>query len=300
MAIEAETAPWFLLYGPLGSGLTTALNAFRELDFLTVAGIPPQEIEAFLAGMAASQKPMALVPAFNPYEIAPLDAKTLLEQLKARYPQFQFFYLSTPTEVLIQRYAAREKQHPYDKSGIRDAIEAEQLFYQTLKPLSDYHVDTSTTTAKELVLKVSRVLNRDVPVLPMSITLTSFGYKHGVPSDAELVFDMRFLPNPFYEETLRPYSGLDQAIRDYVFQFPEATAFLTHWQNLLAHSLPLYQQQGKTRLAIGIGCTGGQHRSVVMTLALAEFLQQTFPDFEVRVIHREQSRWPQQPCAAKS
>ena len=131
--------------------------------------------------------------------------------------------------------------------------------------------------------------------------MTSFGFKHGVPTDAELVFDMRFLPNPFYEEALRPLTGLDKPVADYVFMRPEAIQFLETWQTMLTNILPSYQQQGKTRLKMAIGCTGGQHRSVAMTMAIASYLQETFPDFNVRVDHREQSHWPQrQPAPASA
>lgn len=244
-------------------------------------------------------QPIALSPELNPYEMSASQVKAQLETLKQRYPELKLLYLSTPTETLIQRYSAAEKRHPFEKAGLKDAIDQEQLLYSTLKPLSDYHIDTSTTTDRELTLKIAKVLKIDMGAQAMTVHLKSFGFKHGVPTDAELVFDMRFLPNPFYDESLRPLTGLDKPVKDYVFGFPETKEYLKHWQSLVAHSLPLYQQQGKTRVTIGIGCTGGQHRSVAMTMALSEFLKETFPGYDVRVAHREQNHWPQHTPAPR-
>lgn len=294
MAVEENGLPSFLVYGPVGAGISTALRCFKEFNYLTLHGVAPQQLERYLLLAETGESPVAVAPAINPYEVTPSETQTVFEQIKSRFPELKLLYLSTPTPTLIQRFAAAEKHHPYEQNGIHETIEQEQALYQALKPLSDYHIDTSSTNTTELGLKIAKVLNIDTGIQPMTVHLTSFGFKHGLPPDAELVFDMRFLPNPFYDETLRPQTGLDKAVQDYVFGFPETHAFLTHWQNLLSHTLPLYQRQGKTRLTIAIGCTGGQHRSVAMTMALAEYLRQTFPDYDIRVVHREQNHWVSQ------
>ncbi len=299
MAVEQGPFPSFLVYGPSGTGLHTALKAFRQLYFMTVAGVSPDSLERILSVSESENQPLAISPALDPYEVSPGEAATLFTALSQNHPNLKRLYLSCPTEVLIQRYAAAEKQHPYDKTGIRDVIEREQSLYKALKSFSDYHIDTSTTNNRELELKIAKILNLDLGVEPMSVTLTSFGFKNGVPTDAEMIFDMRFLPNPFYEESLRPQTGLDQPVIDYIFQFPETHEFMKHWQNLLAQTLPLYQRQGKTRINIGVGCTGGQHRSVALTMALSNFLKTTFPNFNIRTIHREQNHWPQQASTVK-
>ncbi len=285
--------PSFLVYGPSGSGISTALQAFRDHGFLAIAGIQPESAERFLLMAEEEGKPIALAPEINPDETSADTVKAALEALKARFPELKMLYLSTPTPVLIQRYAEKDKPHPYETNGLKNAIEHEQGLYKQLKPLSDYHVDTSTTSALELALKVAKVLGIQTEAQPMTINLLSFGFKNGAPNDAEMIFDMRFLPNPFYDESLRPFSGLDKPVKDYIFSFPETAEFLEYWQKLLVHSLPLYQRQGKTRITIGIGCTGGQHRSVCLTMALANYLKEALPDCHVRITHREQQNWPQ-------
>ncbi len=296
MAIALNESPSFLVYGPHGSGLTTALQAFREFGYMTVSGAALNGLEQLLAMAQAENRPAALSPEINPQRVSPEEALSQLKSLKVTHPDLKFLYLSTPSEVLLQRFSASEKSHPYEKDSRLSAIDHEQMVFSALKTLSDYHIDTSTTSSRELRHKIAKILKIDLALMPMVVTLASFGFKHGVPSDAEMVFDMRFLPNPFYDERLRPQTGLDQDVKDYIFSFPETEVFLTHWQNLLAHSLPLYQKQGKTRITIGIGCTGGQHRSVAMTMAISEFLKQAFPDYQVHVVHREQHHWPKQPA----
>jgi RNase adapter protein RapZ len=292
MAVERH--PPFLVYGPTGAGLSTALKAFRGFNFLTLGGVEPESVDRFLMMVENEGNVVAMTPLFNPHKIAPLEAMSFLEVWKSKYLTLKLLYLSCPTETLIQRFSAAEKQHPFEAIGLQETIEMEQLLYQALKPLNDYHIDTGSTNDMELTLKIAKILNIDAGTQPLTIHLTSFGYKHGIPTDAELVFDMRFLPNPFYEESLRQKTGLESEVQDYVFSFPQSVEFLNHWQILLAQSLPLYQQQGRTRIKIGIGCTGGQHRSVTMTLAMADFLRKTFPAYDIRVTHREQSHWPQQ------
>ncbi len=299
MAVAPDHLPSFLVFGPVGSGITSTLKAFREFGYLTVAGVVPDALERYLALAGTGERPLAISPEFNPHEVTPTEACTLLEFLKQQYPNLKLLYLSTPTDVLVQRFVTAEKKHCYETNGLKSAIESEQLIYKALKKLSDYHIDTSSTTATELTLKIAKVLNINVGVQPLQVNLVSFGFKNGVPTDAELVFDMRFLPNPFYDETLRPLTGLDQPVRDYVFNFAESREFIEYWQKLLAHTLPLYQKQGKTRVTIGIGCTGGQHRSVAMTMAISSFLQETFPDYDIRIIHREQNHWPKPSPAPK-
>ncbi len=293
MVVNAEDFPSFILYGPIGAGISTALKSFLEYRYVTVGGVTPASVDTILTMAHQEHRPAAIALALPPNEVSAEDVTRQLQALKATHANLKFLYLSCPTDVLMQRFAATEKAHPYEKEGgIMATLEAEQLLYRPLKSLSDYHVDTSSTSKQELELKIAKILNIQVGVQPMTITLTSFGFKHGVPTDAEMVFDMRFLPNPFYDESLRPLTGLDKPVSDYVFQFPETHDFLTHWQNLLTQSLPMFQQQGKTRLNIAIGCTGGQHRSVALTMALAQYLQEQFPTFTLRVVHREQTHWP--------
>lgn len=290
----------FLVYGPIGSGLTSVLKAFREFGFITISGISMNAMDSYLMIGEAESRDVAISPAINPYETDSKEVKEVFETLKQRNPHLKLLYISTSSEVLVQRFSATEKQHPYQRYGIQDVIEKEQELYGSLKLLQDYHIDTSSLTESELRFKIAKILGIDAGSQPMIINITSFGFKHGVPLDAEMIFDMRFMPNPFYDEVLRPQTGLDKPVKDYLFNLPEVREFLTNWQNLLVYSLPLYQKQGRSRMTIGIGCTGGQHRSVVMAVQLAELLSITFPDYEINVIHREQHHWPQQQASAST
>lgn len=294
MGVELEPShPSFLIWGPLGSGLNTALKVFRGFRFLTLGGISLESIDRYLMMAEAEGKPLALTLEMNPFYVLPSEVKAILETLKTKNPGFKVLYLSASTEILIQRFSTLEKEHPYEHAGgIQSTVEQEQSLYRELKSLSDYHIDTGMLYEQELERKIAKILGKKVESQPIAVHLTSFGFKKGIPLDAEMIFDMRFLPNPFYNEELRPKTGLDKEIQDYVLSFPEARQFLEHWQNLLSCAIPMYQQQGKAKLAIGIGCTGGQHRSVVMTMLLSEFLQKAFPDSDIRVTHREQSHWP--------
>lgn len=224
-----------------------------------------------------------------------------LAQLKERLGDVKVLYLSSPITTLSQRVASQEMPHPYEQliqllnwgETLSYWLNQEQDLYKALKPLTDYHIDTSAIAPRELFHKVAKVLNKPMEAPPLSVEIVSFGFKNGVPSDCDLVFDVRFLPNPFYEPELRPMSGLDKPVSDYVMKFPETQTFMKHWYELIAHTLPLYQKQGRTRLTIAVGCTGGQHRSVALAHSLGQYLTQHYPDFKAHVTHRERQKWPQ-------
>lgn len=290
MGAVAHTS--YLIYGPSGSGLTTALAAFREFGFLTSSGMSLDAIPRFFVLGETEDKAVAICPEIHPDGVAPEEAFAQLQNIKTSHPELKLLYLSSPTDVLIQRYADAEKAHPYETTTLKAAIEAEQAIYQKLKPLSDYHIDTSTTSSQEIRHKIAKLLNIGLDAPTMTVNLMSFGFKHGVPTDAEMVFDMRFLPNPFYIPELKPKTGLDKPVSDYVLTPQTAQGFIQHWEKLLAHTLPLFQAQGKTRITLAIGCTGGQHRSVAMTEHIAKFLKGQFPEFNINIIHRETSHWP--------
>lgn len=294
---EGNTAlPNILLFGPHGAGISCALNAFQEHGYQVCRNIPIASLNVFLSPDITRERPVVLVPDLDPATLTPTQVVDTFQQLQEQAPGLKLFYLSSPTETLIQRFTHADKRHPFElEAGLRAAIESEQAIYRELKPLAEFHVDTSTTTPAELSMKVAKVLGKPMETQPLTLYLVSFGFKKGVPTDAELVFDMRLLPNPFYDESLRPLTGLDQPVSDYVFSFPEVREFLEHLSGLLGVSLPMYRQQGKTRLTIAIGCTGGQHRSVAMTMAVARYLQESFPDYRINVLHREQQNWPKQP-----
>ena len=294
----------FLVIGPYASGRTQTLKAFRDLGFMTLSGSDSFTQAVALLETMAEQSPKAEGVAVSLSLLPTIPVESALEdlaQLKERLGDVKVLYLSSPITTLNQRVASQEMPHPYEQliqlmhwgQTLSYWLDQEQELYKALKPLTDYHIDTSAIAPRELFHKVAKVLNKPVEAPPLSIEIVSFGFKNGVPSDCDLVFDVRFLPNPFYEPELRPMSGLDKPVSDYVMKFPETQTFLEHWTSLIGHTLPLYQKQGRTRLTIAVGCTGGQHRSVALAHSLGQYLNQHFPDFKAHVTHRERQKWPQ-------
>ncbi len=301
----AAESRYFLLIGPSGAGVTTTLNHFSGFGFMTVADVVPDALESVFEALAPIHASVAFslklpqtwadVPdegeLFQQVEQLAADLKAFL----ARTPQMKVLFLDAPETTLIQRYLGSGAPHPWEGNSLTQAVALDLRLHSILKPLKHYHIDTHSVPLDEVPLKVAKMVGVQAEPRHFTVNLMSFGFQYGIPLDAELVFDIRFLKNPFYDENLRPLTGLDQPVKDYIFSFPFAHTFLEQWTTLLAGMLPQYRQQGKTRLNIAIGCTGGQHRSVCMTDALATALRQTYPEYNVVVVNRETARWPQAP-----
>lgn len=283
----------FLVLGPYGSGLTTALNAFGEFGYLTVSGVEPDQVHNTIAPLLSGASPVAFALRLTP----DTDASAVLSALhtlKENLPSLKVLTLDAPEGDLIQRYVRAEKPHPFESlglQGVEASVRQDKALNTPLKALKDYSIDTSTTTGSELRLKVAKILGRPMDNTSFTVQITTFGFKYGAPQDAELMFDMRFMTNPFYDEALRPLNGRDKPVRDFIFNLPEAEPFFKQWSALICSMLPLYQAQGKTRLSIAVGCTGGKHRSVCMAEALATHLKEYCPAYQVVMTHREMLKW---------
>jgi UPF0042 nucleotide-binding protein len=290
--------PPFLVFGPAGSGLSTALDIFSDLGYLTLSGIPVDRGGDVLASLHTEKTPLAFSPRVTPGS-PPETAGASLVALRQALPNLRVLRLDAPEETLIQRYLHSQKPHGFETavaSGLKEAIAAEKQWFSVLgglPELKDYSIDTSTTTVVELRNKVARILGLPVENREFTVYINTFGFKYGAPPDAELMFDMRFMTNPFYDEALRPLTGRDKPVRDFIFKLDYASAFFEQWSRLVADLLPRYREEGKTRLAIAIGCTGGKHRSVCMAEELARYLVGQCPDFRVVLNHREMRRWGQ-------
>ena len=285
--------PIYIIFGPNGAGLSSALNVFCEFRYLTLGGVTPEILRQSLPILVSEHPAIVYHLALDPKNTNIQDTKTFLEDLHNTIPTLKILYLSTPTDVLLQRFDTNQKIHPYQPDGLdlRYAIEQEQLLYQALKPVTDYHIDTSKISVEELRLKIAKLLHIEIESQPIALNLMSFGFKYNIPTEADIVFDVRFLPNPFYDASLKPLSGLDKPVYDYVLGFEETRQFLDKLADLLLGILPAYQQQGRTRLNIAIGCTGGQHRSVAIIEALAKQLKTKLAENEVNIKHREMPHW---------
>lgn len=287
----------FLILGPAGSGMTTAREHFARYGFMSVADIRPENLAPLFEALSGHYERIVFSLTLRPDDEGRLDSiRQTIQQLKAAHDNLKVLCLDAPEHVLIQRYGDSGKPHPFAgvAGGLQAAVSEEKRLFAALKPLKDYSVDTSTTDPLELKNKIAKILGLPEEETGLTLYLTSFGFKYGLPMDAELVFDMRFIKNPFYVDELRPRTGQDKPVVDYIFDQAGVREFFDQWCRMLDTMLPRYQAEGKARLSIAIGCTGGKHRSVCMTEAVAAYLKRKHPTYNIVVGHREVFRWSDQ------
>ena len=199
-----------------------------------------------------------------------------MDTLKAMEFRYKVLFVDADTAAIIQRYKETRRSHPLlaETGSLSKAVERERAAMEPLRARADYIITTTTLPVRKLR---GQVLDMFAPhrntVSEMSISVTSFGFKYGIPLEADLVFDVRFLPNPFYVAELRPLTGLDKGVADYVFATPSAQELMEHLRGLMDFLLPHFVEEGKSALVIAVGCTGGRHRSVAVTHALCEYIQ---------------------------
>ena len=213
----------------------------------------------------------------------------MLEELDASGMRYEILYLESSEDVLIKRYKETRRFHPLSgKDGrVDQGIREERKRLTFLKQRADYLIDTSHMLTRELRAELTKIFVENKEYKNLYISVLSFGFKYGIPADADLVFDVRFLPNPYYIEELRPKSGNDKEVRDYVMENDKAKEFLTKLTDMVEFLIPNYIQEGKTQLVIGIGCTGGKHRSVTIANALYDRLTVTEEDYGLKKEHRD-------------
>jgi UPF0042 nucleotide-binding protein len=211
-----------------------------------------------------------------------------LDDLRRSGARTRVLFLDASDEILVRRYEAARRPHPLAEGGLADDIVRERALLEELKGQADVVVDTSGYNVHELRERLRELFGEDEPAAGIQTNVVSFGYKHGLPLDVDLVFDCRFLPNPHWVDRLRPLPGTDPEVRRYVLEQPEAKAFLEELDRLLALLLPAFVREGKSYLSIGVGCTGGRHRSVVIAGELAK--QLTRLGFPAGVNHRDLDR----------
>lgn len=286
--------PVIIVVGISGAGKSTALHVFEDLRFVTADGLPPAvlpEMASLLHGHPGDIiRGIALGVALphDGFSRALLQAMKRME-LDGTRPQLLF--LSASPEVILRRYATTRRPHPLEREGVglEKAMEEEVQRLEQVRAAADLVIDTSSCSIHDLRRMIQhRWQSGEGRIRALKVNLISFGFKYGVPGDADLVFDMRFLPNPFFVETLRTQSGLDECVADYVFADPQAATFKQKFLDFISFLLPYYDNEGRYRLTIAIGCTGGRHRSVAMTEALARTLAQQ--DYAVSIEHRHIGR----------
>ena len=261
-----------LVTGLSGAGRSTALRQLEDMGYFCVDNLPPQMMATFISMCQCEDiEKVALV----------VDSRTRMFFADI----YKILYLETADEVLIRRYKETRRKHPMGTNTIMQGIAVERQRLGELRNMAQHIIDTSTMSAKQLSEMLWGLFSdehkRDT-ILPV---IVSFGFKNGIPLDADLVFDVRFLPNPFYDPALRPMSGLDAPVRNYVYDHEQTRLFEDKLVDLLEMLLPYYQQEGKYQLVVAIGCTGGQHRSV----AVAESLYRRLTNDKIQCVvqHRD-------------
>lgn len=282
---DSNTNHLLLVTGMSGAGKTSALHAMEDLGFETVDNLPGSLLEAALRG-GGPDRPLVIGMDIRTRDF---DAAALVEQLQELRTQSSItatlIYLESDNDVLMRRYTETRRPHPLASDlPVEGAITLERELLAPIKSFADFVLDTSTMTPGDLKRHLEKTYGGDSN-RPMHIHLVSFGYRNGVPRDADLVFDVRFLRNPHYVEDLRPLSGLDGAIGEYVAADPAFDTFVSNLKTLLHPLLPRYREEGKSYLTIAVGCTGGRHRSVFMVEQLSTWLVSLGIGFDFR--HRD-------------
>ncbi len=283
-------AEFVIITGMSGAGRSTVSNTFEDLGWFVIDNMPlllVGKVAELVEGPNASIDKVAFVVGRNaPEELSAEDSLTrAIEQLSAGGSRVRVVFLDAPNEVLIRRYEGSRRRHPLaEYEGVGIGIHRERTLLESVKARADLVIDTGNLTVHQLRDRIADFIGLGDRTA-MAINVVSFGFKHGIPGDVDLVFDLRFLPNPHWVETLRPFTGRDEPVRDFVLSNPDTQEFLTKLEDMLLFLLPRYVAEGKSYLSIAIGCTGGQHRSVALSEELTKFLHDH--DYVVNVRHRD-------------
>ncbi len=278
-----------ILTGMSGAGKSTALKIMEDIGYFCVDNLPIALIEKFaeLADLqdAELQKVAVGVDIRSGQTLEELQ--DVLDRLKQKGERFDILFLDSQDEVLVKRYKETRRSHPLaGNERVDKGIREERQRLEFLRKQASYIIDTSNMLTRELKAELEKIFVRNQDYKNLFVTIVSFGFKYGIPTDCDLVFDVRFLPNPFYVEGLRSKTGNDREIQEYVMQFPEAWQFLRKLEDLVKFLIPNYIVEGKTQLVIGVGCTGGKHRSVTLANALYERLADR-EGYWIKIEHRD-------------
>jgi len=297
-AIPAEnTAPEprpeiVVITGMSGAGRSEAVNTFEDLGYFCIDNLPPSFIPQLVALAELPDSRMSRLAVVSDVRAHDFfdELAGELKRLEERGIDNRVLFLEADDATLLRRFKETRRRHPLCIEGepVLDGIRAERAALVTIRARADVVIDTSSLKPRELRVHIRDRFFSGSLASTLSITLTSFGFKYGLPADADIVMDVRFLPNPYYDPALRPLSGLDAPVRDFVLDSPDTGAFLQRWLPLLETLVPGYISEGKNHLAIALGCTGGMHRSVALTEATAAFLREH--GYRVAVSHRDIGR----------
>lgn len=271
-----------------GAGKTIALKMLEDLGFYCVDNLPITLVDKFVllvSGGTEIQQAALGLDIRSGEDLSQLD--TILKCWREQAMKFQVLFLDASDAILIKRFKETRRSHPLSGSGRLDkGIEKERAKLEFLKRDADFIIDTSQLLTRELKEELEKIFLEDQDYKNMFVTVLSFGFKYGIPEDADLVFDVRFLPNPYYVEELRLFTGEDEPVRNYVMQGGAAARFLPKLYDMIDFLLPHYIKEGKNQLVVAIGCTGGKHRSVTVVRALYDHLRE-FDKYGLKMEHRD-------------
>jgi UPF0042 nucleotide-binding protein len=276
-----------LVTGMSGAGRSTASAALDDLGWFVIDNMPPELIAR--VGELATAGPLDYAGvAFIVGRSGRVEIDGLLEvvkELKHRHENAKILFLDAPDDVLISRFEGNRRRHPFPAATLAESIERERDQFQALRDAADVVIDTGSLNTNQLRSRIVEMFNENEGVDPLRVSLVSFGYSNGIPRDVDIVFDCRFLPNPHWIDELRPLTGLDEAVSQYVLDQEPAQHFLDDVVGLLEWQIPAFAKEGKSYLSIAIGCTGGRHRSV----AIAEEVRRRL-NLQHAVFHRDIAR----------
>ncbi|MBN1545349.1 MAG: RNase adapter RapZ [Syntrophaceae bacterium] len=277
-----------IITGMSGSGKSTVIRALEDIGFYCVDNLPVVLLPKFLSVQSAPELGISQVAlVMDLREKSFLDKyEEIFTSLKQQGYSIEILFLDSTDDVLVHRFSETRRVHPLAPDGtLMEGIQSERESLTPLRRMADWVIDTSALNVHQLKDVIQRAYAVDGTAKRLIVYVTSFGYRYGLPVDADMVFDVRFLPNPYFIEALKPYDGSDPQVRDYVFASDESKQFAEKITDLMGFLLPLYEKEGKSRLNIALGCTGGRHRSVAMANRLGAFLCDR--NYPVSVYHRD-------------
>nr|WP_302660293.1 RNase adapter RapZ [uncultured Clostridium sp.] len=280
---------FIIVTGLSGAGKSEATNALEDMGYFCVDNLPPKLIKKFAEVCKQSQGSIDKVALVMDIRggIFFDDLFESLSELSKEQFQYEILFLDTSDEVLVKRFKEKRRSHPLAPGGrVITGIELERQKLREVKDKADVIIDTSKYAIKDLREEMARKFgDKEMPEKQMAITILSFGFKYGIPVDSDLVFDVRFIPNPFYIPELKPFSGNDEPVKNYVMEQTETQTFLQKVNDMFEFLIPNYQKEGKRQLIISIGCTGGRHRSVAIANSIYETLRAN--NHDVYIEHRD-------------
>lgn len=278
-----------IVTGMSGAGRSSAMRILEDDGYFCVDNLPVSLLPTFMQLTEDSSEQIekvALGLDIRVGEDALRETASVLQELRRSGYQFEILFFEASTPILVKRYKETRRLHPLAKGGrIDSGIETERELLSELKSDADYIIDTSTLLIRDLKQELERIFVKEEKYCNFYLTFVSFGFKYGIPTDADLVFDVRFLPNPFYIDELKPLTGNDEEVYNYVMKFPNSNEFLAKLKDMLDFLIPNYMIEGKNQLVIAIGCTGGKHRSVTLTNAIYKEFENT--EYGCKKEHRD-------------